>query len=125
MTKEERIRDQPCASCGSFLRPLIVPPTINKAFEDYPRIGVMWTLAHHHLTTANRIVFFGVSFAPSDYYLRWLFKSVFLESDGKKKSIRVVDKCQSVKKKIREMVGMEPTYYPNVDTYVSEEIESK
>ncbi len=125
MTKEERILDQYCASCGSFLRPLIVPPTMNKAFEDYPRIGVMWTLAHHHLTTATRIVFFGVSFAPSDYYLRWLIKSSFLESDCKKKSIKVVDKCPSVKKKIEEMVDIEPIYYPDICTYISKEIESK
>jgi len=81
VSKSERSSDIYCNSCGFYLQPLIVPPAINKAFENYPRIGVMWTLAHHHLATATRIVFFGVSFAPSDYYLRWLIKSAFLESD--------------------------------------------
>lgn len=85
----------------------------------------MWTLAHCHMVTATHIVFFGVSFAPSDYLLRWLIKSALMGSDGRNKSIKVIDKCPSVKRKIKEMVDIEPTYYPDICTYISKEIESK
>lgn len=125
MSKSERNPDNVCNYCGYRLQPLIVTPAINKAFHNYPRIGAMWTLAHCHMVTATHIVFFGVSFAPSDYLLRWLIKSALMGSDGRNKSIKVIDKCPSVKRKIKEMVDIEPTYYPDICTYISKEIESK
>jgi len=114
-----------CSSCGAHIEVAIVPPSMLKVFERYPKVGALWSIAHRELSEAARVVFIGVSFAPSDYYLRWLIKSAFLESDGKKKSIKVVDKCSSITNKIKEMVGIEPTYYPDIDTYIREEIDNR
>ena len=87
--------------------------------------GLLWRLAREELTAATEVVFVGVSFAPSDYYLRWLIKSSFLESDRKKKSIEVVDRCLTVKDKIKEMVDIDPVCYPNIKTYISKQTEQK
>ncbi|TKJ44695.1 hypothetical protein CEE35_07050 [Candidatus Aerophobetes bacterium Ae_b3b] len=114
-----------CGICGATLEPAIVPPTMSKAFDRWPRLGLVWRLAREELTAATTVVFIGVSFASSDYYLRWLLKSSFLNPNSSKKSVVVVDKCPSVKCKIREMVGIDPTYYPNIDTYISEEIDNR
>jgi len=114
-----------CQSCGSRIEWLIVPPTMNKIFGEYPKLGTVWSIAWQELAEATEVIFIGVSFAPSDYYLRWLIKSSFLESDRKKESIKVVDKYPSVKKKIKEMVGIEPTYYSSIDTYIRKEIDNR
>jgi len=108
-----------CNSCGSCLTMAIVPPTMNKVFGKYPRLGVMWSLARRELTASTTIVFIGVSFRPSDYYLSWLIKSSFLGTNSKDKSVVVVDKCKSVTRRIQELVGVKPIYYDNIDSYIS------
>ncbi len=114
-----------CQSCGSRIEWLIVPPTMNKVFGKYPKLGTVWSTAWQELAAATEVVFIGVSFAPSDYYLRWLIKSSFLESGSKKESIKVVDKCPSVKEKIREMVGIEPIYYSSIGGYIEKGLDKK
>lgn len=108
-----------CNSCGSPLEMAIVPPTMNKAFGKYPKLGVIWSLARRELTSSTSIVFIGVSFRPSDYYLSWLIKSSFLGVDSKDKSVVAVDTCKSVVRRIEEMVGVEPVYYDSLDSYIS------
>lgn len=114
-----------CQSCGSRIEWLIVPPTMNKVFTRYPKLGMTWSTAWQELTAAAKVIFMGVSFAPSDYLLRWLIKSSFLESDSNKKLIGVVDKCRSVKKKIKKMIDIEPIYYPDIDTYIRKEVDNR
>lgn len=109
-----------CGACGADLEVAIVPPAMSKSFDRWPKLGLMWRLAREELAAATGVVFIGVSFAPSDYYLRWLIKSSFLESGRKKESIEVVDRCPSVKERIREMVNMEPRHYPSVKEYIKE-----
>lgn len=108
-----------CNSCGSPLEMAIVPPTMNKAFGKYPKLGVIWSLARRELTTSTSTVFIGVSFRPSDYYLSWLIKSSFLGADSKDKSVVVVDKCKSAARRIEELVGVKSVYYDNIDSYIS------
>ena len=114
-----------CNSCGSPLEMAIVPPTMNKAFGKYPKLGVIWSLARRELTTSTSVVFMGVSFRPSDYYLSWLIKSSFLGVNTKDKSVIVVDKCESVARRIEEMIGVKPIYYNNIDSYISSKAEDK
>ena len=123
--REDRNEPMVCGICGADLQVAIVPPAMSKSFGRWPKLGLLWRLAREELTAATEVVFIGVSFAPSDYYLRWLIKSSFLESDDKKKRIKVVDKCPSVKKRIKEMVDIEPKYYPSVKKYISQEIHDK
>ena len=102
---------------------------MNKVFKKYPKLGTIWSIAWQELAKATDVVFIGVSFAPSDYYLRWLVKSAFLtvkdQNANDDRKIIVVDKYPSVKEKIREMVGMDPIHYHSIETYISKEIEIK
>lgn len=119
LSKSERVRDVPCMSCGSSLHPIVVPPTMNQAFGDYPGIGAMWTLARRHLGSATRVVFIGVSFAESDYYLRWLIKTSFLEADGNR-SVVVVDRYKTPCKRIEGIIGRQPdAYYRSLRSYIA------
>jgi hypothetical protein len=107
-----------CNSCGSPLKMAVVPPTMEKAFEKYPKLGVIWSLARRELASSTSIVFIGVSFRPSDYYLSWLIKSSLLGTNGKDKLVIVVDKCKSVVCRIEELVGVKPSYYDSLDSYI-------
>ncbi len=114
-----------CQSCGSRIEWLIIPPTMNKVFSRYPKLGMVWSIAWQELTAAAKVVFIGVSFAPSDYLLCWLIKSSFLNPKSNKDSVAVVDKCPSVKKKIEEMVDIEPTHYSSIQEYIDKVIGKK
>lgn len=116
--RENKNEPMICGVCGTDLEAAIVPPAMSKSFARWPKLGLLWRLAREELAAATGVVFIGVSFAPSDYYLRWLIKSSFLESDGNKEWVKVVDKCPSVKKKIREMVDVEPTHYSSIQEYI-------
>lgn len=124
---EKTKRNSPhfCSVCGSSLKLAIVPPVMNKVFQEYPKLGVMWTLARHEVMACTCIVFIGVSFAPSDYYLRWLIKSSFVNPKSSKKSVVVIDECPSVKEKIKEMVGIEPIYYFSIEEYIEKGLDKK
>jgi hypothetical protein len=118
--KSQRDRRHLCTFCGARLEIAILPPTMSKVFERYPRLGVMWTLARPELSASTAVVFIGVSFAPSDYYLRWLIKSSLLEAKNKNKSIVVVDKCKQAVKRIKEIIGRQPeSYYSSLKRYIS------
>lgn len=112
-----------CSSCGSPIEVAIVPPSMFKILERYPKVGVLWSIARRELSEANKVVFIGVSFAASDYYLRWLIKSSFLETRNPKKLVILVDECKSVGERLKEMINLDPVLYPDIDAYISEQVE--
>lgn len=108
-----------CKACGTPLVPVIIPPTISKSFLEFPKLGFLWSLAYRELNKADKIVIIGVSFAPSDYYLRWLFKSsVALKPGNQKPKIEVVDKNQRVCEIVGETSGIEPEFKGDFDNYL-------
>lgn len=107
-----------CRVCGTTTKPAIVLPTMYKAFERFPKLGFIWALARKELEEANKIVIIGVSFAESDYYLRWLFKSA-LRKFNKNYKIEVVNKEEKVKDIVREITGVEPEYKGPFEEYTS------
>lgn len=109
--------DAPCIYCGTPISPVIVPPTMKKAFEEYPRLGIIWAVAYREIKNANKIVFIGLSLAESDYYLNWMIKSAVYNSN-EPKIIEVVNKDKSVCEKIKKLVGIEPTFLGDFDTYI-------
>lgn len=64
----------PCRYCGASLKTFIVPPVATKRFEDTGRMAFLWNIALRQLSNASRIVVIGISFAPSDFELRWLIR---------------------------------------------------
>ncbi|MCD6134970.1 MAG: hypothetical protein J7J25_05625 [Candidatus Omnitrophica bacterium] len=110
-----------CRVCGTATRPAIVLPTMYKAFERFPKLGFIWALARKELEEARKIVIIGVSFAESDYYLKWLFKSALrkfkLDPDSHK--IEVVDKNKDVCSIVEKVTGIKPEYRRSLEEYIS------
>ncbi|MEE8448121.1 MAG: hypothetical protein V3S39_00670 [Thermodesulfobacteriota bacterium] len=57
---------------------MLVPPTMKKSFEKFPKLGFIWSLAFRELKDADKIVFFGTSFPKSDYMIRWLVREAMM-----------------------------------------------
>ena len=108
-----------CSLCGSPLVNVIVPPTMNKSFEKFPKLGLLWSLAYRELNKADRVVIFGVSFAPSDYYLRWLFKKAVRERKDKP-IIFDINTDGSVPQDIEKITGIKPIHKPSLDEFLEE-----
>lgn len=111
-----------CNLCGSPVASVIVPPTMYKTFEKFPKLCLLWSLAYRELNTADRIVVFGISFAPSDYYLRWLFKKAITDRDKENKPTLInIDNNPKICDKIKEITGIGPEYFPTLDEYLAKQ----
>ncbi len=108
-----------CNLCGSPVASVIVPPTMYKTFEKFPKLRLLWSLAYRELYSADKIVIFGVSFAPSDYYLRWLFKKAITDREYEPNLIDI-DTNPKVCDKIKEFTGVTPKQFPTLDGYLDE-----
>lgn len=114
----DRIGD-PCGLCGTPLSPVIVPPTLLKSFDKFPKLGLLWNLASKELSEAQRIIVFGISFSSSDYYLRWLIRSS-LNSNIKKEgiSIEVININRDTCAILKTLTGVEPVYREEMVTEI-------
>lgn len=65
-----------CVNCGSPQRAVIVPPTAAKAFDDFPKLGVLWSRAYEAFRAASRWVLLGVSLATTDFHLGAFLRSL-------------------------------------------------
>jgi hypothetical protein len=112
-----------CTLCGVPMVSVIVPPTMYKTFEKFPKLGFLWSLAYRELNTADRIVVYGVSFAPSDYYLRWLFKKVITDKVPQNKPVIFnINPDRGVCGKIKEITGVEPIYCEDLDAFLNSSV---
>lgn len=68
----------PCSGCGNRLDLVIVPPTMRKTLERFPKLGYLWSLGFRELKATHRLVFWGVSLAQQDYLLRWLIREAMM-----------------------------------------------
>jgi hypothetical protein len=121
--KDERAHSEPgapCTLCGMPIVSVIIPPTMYKTFEKFPKLGFLWSLAYRELNIADKIVVFGVSFAPSDYYLRWLFKKAITDRKNKPTIINI-DSNPEISDKIKEITGIAPEYFPTLDEYLAKQ----
>lgn len=63
----------PCQTCGSELRPLLVPPTQLKNYRN-PHLSQVWYEAERMLRDCNRAIFIGYSLPDDDLEVVYLFK---------------------------------------------------
>jgi len=108
-----------CNLCGSPLVSVIVPPTMQKTFRQFPKLGLLWSLAYRELYKADRIVVFGVSFTPSDYYLTWLFKKAVTEKIDRP-IIFNINVDESTSKRIEKITGIVPIHKQSLDEFVEQ-----
>jgi hypothetical protein len=118
---EQSISFPSCRVCGTATKPAIVLPTMYKAFERFPKLGFIWALARKELEEADKIVIIGVSFAESDYYLRWLFKSALrkFRLNPNSHKIEIVDKNEKVRDMVKKITGVDPEYKRDFKEYIS------
>lgn len=112
-----------CKRCGMSLSRLVIPPSFCKSLDKFNSfIFRIWSLAKEILNKADKIVIIGVSFAPSDYYLRWLFKSAIAPRQNKQKpKIEVVNKTEEKEKIcsiVKEITGVESEFKGDFDEYL-------
>ena len=104
----------PCKLCGTSLEWVIVPPTMQKSFETFPKLGLVWRLAHEELKKATKVVFWGVSLAASDYYLHWLIRSSLVYRDPKPKVV-VINKRKAVLRQTNRLTGTSARFFRSMD----------
>ncbi len=63
-----------CPTCGASLEALIVPPTITKAFDRFPKLCLMWRAAMNALLYAQTLLVWGFSCPESDHTFAWLLR---------------------------------------------------
>lgn len=71
-----------CVSCGWTPRTVIIPPTLPKVFDRFPKVGLMWTHAYRALRHARRWVFMGISVASTDFHLSALLRASSRDAVG-------------------------------------------
>ena len=96
----------PCQICGSGLELVIVPPTMRKAFERFPKFGLLWHLAFRKLIDAEHIVMVGLSLPDSDYYLKWLVKEAMLNRKNPPQ-LTIVNPDAEAISRTKSLIGIE------------------
>lgn len=80
-----------CNMCGyKSTKRFIVPPVSNKLIHENSFLHRIWLIARDKLRNADRIVFIGYSFPPTDFYAEWLFRQIYFLV-GKQQEIVVVN----------------------------------
>ena len=105
-----------CRRCGALHERAIVPPTMKAVFSSHPRLGYLWALAFDALAAARRVIVIGVSFAPSDYLLRWLLRATLNAAQD----FIVVDIDREVARAVSAMVGSNVAWYPSLSAYLDD-----
>lgn len=62
-----------CGYCLDRLQWMIVPPTLNKRVLDLGFARRLWNVAAREIARAQRLVIWGYSLPPTDFYSAWLF----------------------------------------------------
>ena len=63
-----------CDECREGMSTLIIPPTLNKAYSEYPFIRRIWNIAADEMKGAEELVIWGYSLPPTDFHASWLLR---------------------------------------------------
>lgn len=63
-----------CAECHEEMDYLLIPPVLNKQYNMYPFIRTIWNKAAKEIEQAERIIIWGYSLPPTDFYSNWLLR---------------------------------------------------
>lgn len=87
----ETIEGAPCKLCGTALQIYLVPPVAAKRLQDRGRLAFLWNLALREIARARDLALIGISFAPSDFELRWLIKQALAVQTARELHIHLVN----------------------------------
>lgn len=119
-----------CEIDGSLQRPLIVPPTWQKVYEN-PHLVKIWLRAAEVLSRTDKVIFVGYSLPDSDIRLKYLFKKFLYRDDvSLKPKISVVlredEETKEIEKRYKRIFGQDVNtitegfkkFVDNLDKYV-------
>jgi hypothetical protein len=112
----------PCRYCGAALKTFIVPPIATKRMEDRSRMAFLWNLALRELISAHRIDVIGLSFAPSDFELRWLVRQAVALRPNQHYELHVVNQSKEHRTRINTSFpgpGKTLFEYPTINDYLA------
>jgi hypothetical protein len=87
----ETVEGAPCKLCGTALQIYLVPPVAAKRLQDRGRLAFLWNLALREIAGAHDLALIGISFAPSDFELRWLMKQALAVQTSRELHIHLVN----------------------------------
>lgn len=99
-----------CPVCGADMETVIVPPTLMKSFERYPKLSLLWRLAIKMLRASDKLVFWGFSCPTSDHHVSWLLRYCRTGKSPEPgiKEVTIIDpKCSEVEGRLRSL--LDPT----------------
>ena len=97
-----------CPVCGADMETVIVPPTLMKSFDRYPKLSLFWRLALKVLRTSERLVVWGFSCPTSDHHVSWLLRSCRPgnAATNELKEVVIIDpNCHEVGKRLQSLLG--------------------
>ena len=119
-----------CEIDGSLQRPLIVPPTWQKAYEN-PHLSRIWLKAAEVLRQADEVIFIGYSLPDSDIRMKYLSKKfLFRNNASMKPKISAVlmqdEKTEEIEKRYKRIFGQDvnvvtegfENFVNNLDKYI-------
>ena len=63
-----------CAECNEEMNYLLIPPVLNKKYNKYPFIRTIWNKATKEIQCAEKLIIWGYSLPPTDFYSNWLLR---------------------------------------------------
>ena len=97
-----------CGKCHTAFKTLIIPPVLNKQYEQYPLISSIWTAAERELNNTNELILWGYSLPPTDFYANWLLhqtnklnKVVVINPDVKRGSEKITYNSNFLKRLLK------------------------
>ena len=120
ITKKEKgvlriwTHSETCEVDRSLQKPLIIPPTWEKIFEN-PHLARIWLRATEVLRMADSVFFIGCSLPDSDIKLKYLFKKYLYHSDATSQlAIYVVlkndEKTEETKRRYTRLFGQDVAF---------------
>lgn len=61
-----------CTECSTESKFLIIPPVLNKKYNEFPFIKKIWNFAKKEVCVANELVIWGYGLPSTDFYSMWL-----------------------------------------------------
>ena len=66
--------DNFCAECHKKLRPMLIPPILNKPYNQYSGIQKLWGTALRKIERCTELIIWGYSLPPTDFNSSWLLR---------------------------------------------------
>ena len=90
--------------CGATIETYIIPPVATKRLDDRGRMALLWNLALREVRAASELVVIGLSFAPTDFELRWLIREAIASRSGPPLAVTLVDPSEQARHNVTQLL---------------------